>query len=307
MFNRGMHNPELFPEVERIKGDRKTDIELLKGRKWDAVIDTCGYVPSVVKISAEALKDSVGRYVFISSVSVYSDFTKNEITEDDETGKLETDTEEITGETYGPLKVLCENTVKEIYEERALVIRPGLIVGPDDPTDRFTYWAVRLNEGGKAIAPASKNLPAQFIDVRDLADWTIHLIENRKSGTYNATGPAEELLLEDAIKSINEAAGNKAQIEWIDENFLSENEVAPWSDLPLWLPANMGGMASVSIRKALNDGLKFTPLEDTVKDTLEWVKSRKENYHRKEGVQIKAGLAREKEKELLEKWALRKL
>lgn len=302
LFNRGMHNPGLFPDVEKIKGDRKTDMELLKGRKWDAVIDTCGYTPSVVKISAEALKDSVGQYVFISSVSVYTDFSKNGINENDETGKLEKDTEEITGETYGPLKVLCENVVKDIYGDRALIIRPGLIVGPDDPTDRFTYWPVRMREGGKVLAPASKNLPAQFIDVRDLADWTIHLIENSKSGVYNATGPEKELLLEDAVKQINEAAGGKAEIEWVDEKFLFDNNVAPWSDLPVWLPEDMGGMASVSIEKAVKDGLKFTPLSDTVKDTLAWVKERKSNYHEKEGVQIRAGLTREREKELLEKW-----
>ncbi|HSL44049.1 MAG TPA: NAD-dependent epimerase/dehydratase family protein, partial [Anaerolineales bacterium] len=197
LFNRGKSNPGLFPQLETILGDREKDINKLEGRIWDAVIDTSGYFPRVVRLSAQVLEPNVPRYVFISSISVYENFRKVGINESDPVGKIQDETvEEITGEMYGPLKALCEETVRDIFGlERSLIIRPGLIVGPHDPTDRFTYWPVRVARGGDVLAPQKPDAAIQIIDVRDLAEWIIRLIEANASGTYNATGPDYELTL----------------------------------------------------------------------------------------------------------------
>ena len=196
LFNRGKTNPNLFWQVEKIQGDREKDLDQLTGRNWDAVIDTCGYFPRIVRMSAEALKGKVENYVFISSISVYSAFSKIGINESDPVGKIEDETmEEITGESYGPLKALCEKAVQEVFGMDSLVIRPGLIVGPHDPTDRFTYWPVRVARGGSILAPEKPDLPIQIIDARDLADFIIKLIEQNVSGVFNATGPDHALTL----------------------------------------------------------------------------------------------------------------
>ncbi|HLO18258.1 MAG TPA: NAD-dependent epimerase/dehydratase family protein, partial [Anaerolineales bacterium] len=197
LFNRGKSNPNLFPQVETIIGDRERDLDKLKGRIWEAVIDTSGYFPRLVRLSAESLAASVSRYVFISSLSVYESFKKIGMDESDPVGKIENETtEEITGETYGPLKALCEQAVQDIFGlERTLIARPGLIVGPHDPTDRFTYWPVRVARGGDVLAPEKPEAPIQIIDVRDLSDFIIRLIEESAFGTYNATGPDYALTL----------------------------------------------------------------------------------------------------------------
>jgi len=222
LFNRGKTNPELFPEIETITGDREHDLEKLSGRTWDAVIDTCGYFPRIVRLAATSLERSVGRYIFISSISVYADFTKIGINESDPVGKIADETiEEITGESYGPLKALCEQATLETYGERGLVIRPGLIVGPHDPTDRFTYWPMRVAHGGEVFTPEKPSVPVQIIDVRDLSDFIIKLIEAKAYGTYNATGPDYELTLGTMLDVCKQVSRSDANFQWAAVEFKS--------------------------------------------------------------------------------------
>lgn len=299
LFNRGKTDPNLFPHLETILGDREHDIEKLAGRAWDAVIDVAGYLPRIVGVSAVGLERSVSRYVFISSISAYDDsiLKKIGIDESDPVGKLKDETvEEITGETYGPLKALCEKTVLDLYGERGLVVRPGLIVGPNDPTDRFTYWPVRIARGGDVLAPEKPEVPVQIIDVRDLSDFTIKLIEENASGIYNATGPDYELTFGTMLETCRQVSGSDANIRWASVDFLKQNEVAEWSDMPVWVPDNEdnAGFSRVDVSKAIKAGLKFRPLEDTVRDTLAWAKARPADH------KWRAGLKPEREQELLQ-------
>jgi 2'-hydroxyisoflavone reductase len=296
LFNRGKSNPNLFPNIETIIGDREHDLYKLAGRTWDAVIDTCGYVPRIVRESVVGLERSVGRYVFISSISAFADFKKVGMNESDPVGKMENESvEEITGETYGPLKALCEKTILDLYGERALIVRPGLIVGPHDPTDRFTYWPVRVARGGEVLAPDKAEAPTQIIDVRDLADFTIKLIEEEASGIYNATGPDYVLTMGKLLETCKQVSGSDAQFKWASVGFLQENNVAPWSDMPAWIPDDEEhrGFARMDVSRAINAGLKFRPLEDTVRDTLEWANTRPADH------EWHAGLKSEREQELL--------
>ena len=298
LFNRGKSNPGLFPELETIPGDREHDIERLSGRGWDAVIDTCGYVPRIVRLSASGLtrSGSVSRYVFISSISVYSDLRKIGIDESDPVCTLEDESvEEITGETYGPLKALCEKTVQEIYSDHVLVVRPGLIVGPNDPTDRFTYWPVRMAQGGEVLAPEKSEVPVQIVDVRDLSEFIIHLIEENASGVYNATGPDYALTFGRMLEVCKQVSGSSANIHWARVEFLNQNNVAPWSDMPVWIPdtAEEAGFSRFDVSKAIQAGLTFRPLEDTVRDTIDWARTRPTEYA------WRAGLKPEREQALL--------
>lgn len=297
LFNRGKTNPDLFRKVKTIRGDREKDLNQLEGQ-WDAVIDTCGYVPRIVKLSAEALKEKVEKYVFISSISVYANFAKIGINESDPVAKLEDESaEEITGETYGALKALCENVVQNVYGINSVIIRPGLIVGPHDPTDRFTYWVKRVAQGGEILAPDRPEALTQLIDVRDLADFILTLIENDVSGVFNATGPDTPLsfgLLLDTCKLVS---GSDAKFKWANLDFITQNHIAPWSDLPAYLP-DVGedvGFSKIDISKAIHAGLKFSPISTTIKDTLAWINELPNDY------EMKAGLKPEREKELLEK------
>ena len=297
LFNRGKSNPELFLNIETILGDREHDLEKLTGREWDAVIDTCGYFPRTVRLSAQSLERSVGRYVFISSISVYAGFSKIGIDENDPVGKIEDESiEEITGESYGPLKALCEKAVQEIYKERALIIRPGLIVGPNDPTDRFTYWPVRVARGGDVLAPEKPDVPIQIIDVRDLSDFIIKLIEDKASGVYNATGPDYELTLGEMLEVSKQVSHSDATFKWAGVEFWNQNNVQAWSDMPVWVPDTEedAGFSRVDISKAIHDGLTFRPLEETVRNTLDWANTRSPDH------QWRAGLSQERETQVLE-------
>jgi 2'-hydroxyisoflavone reductase len=297
LFNRGQTNPNLFGQVEKIQGDREKDLDQLSSRNWDAVIDTCGYFPRIVRMAAEALRDKVESYVFISSLSVYSDFSKIGINEGDPVGKMEDETnEENAAETYGPRKALCEKAVQDVFGISSLIIRPGLIVGPHDPTDRFTYWPVRVARGGDVLAPDRPDVLTQIIDVRDLADFIIELIAQNTSGVFNATGPGRQLTFGTLLDTCKLVCASDAKFKWAPLDFLNQNNVAPWSDMPAWLPDNGedAGFARVDISKALNAGLKFLSLEQTVRDTLEWAKSRPQDH------EWRAGLKAEREKELLE-------
>ena len=298
LFNRGISNPDLFPNVETIQGDREHDIEKLSGREWDAVIDTCGYFPRIVRLSASSLERRAGRYVFISSISVYPDalFAKIGIDESDPVGKLEDETvEEITGETYGPLKALCEKAVHEIFDDRALIVRPGLIVGPHDGSDRFTYWPVRVAQGGDVLAPQGSSAAVEIIDVRDLANFIVKLIEDNASGIYNATGPDYELTLGAMLETCKQVSGSDANFKWASVEFLDQNKVAAWSDMPVWIPDNAEnqGFARMNISKAIGAGLHFRPLADTVRDTIAWANTRPIDH------EWRAGLKPEQETELL--------
>ncbi len=298
LFNRGKTNPHLFPEAERLIGDRVVgDLTALQGREWDAVIDTCGYVPRVVRQAVDLLADHIDHYTFISSLSVYSD---NVTPNQDETAPLATledeTTEQVNGETYGGLKVLCERVALDALPGRSLIIRPGLIVGPHDPTDRFTYWPARLARGGDILAPGDPAAPVQFIDVRDLAEWTLHLVEHSISEVFNATGPAEKLTFGDFLTSCQATVGRAATPVWVDEAFLLEQGVAPYTEMPLWVPAAYAGFNSARFQRALHAGLTHRPLTDTIQDTLAWQATRPANYT------WRAGLTPEREAELLNRW-----
>ena len=296
LFNRGKTNPNLFPQVETILGDREHDLEKLSGRAWDAVIDVAGYFPRLVRLAATSLERAVGRYVFVSSISVFADFKKIGINESDPVGKIEDESfEEITGESYGPLKALCEKTVQDLYGERGLVIRPGLIVGPHDPTDRFTYWPVRVARGGTVLAPEKPDVPMQMVDVRDLSDFVIKLIEEKASGIYNATGPDYELTLGAMLEACKQVSGSDANFKWVSVDFMKQNKVEEWSDMPVWVPDNEEhqGFSRVDVSKAIKAGLKFRPLSDTVHDTLGWANTRPADH------EWHAGLQSEREQALL--------
>ena len=299
LFNRGKTNPGLFPQVETILGNREHDIEKLSSRAWNAVIDVAGYFPRIVRLSASGLERSVGRYVFISSISVYPDSTlkKIGIDEKDPVGKLEDESvEEITGGTYGPLKALCEKTVLDLYGDRGLVIRPGLIVGPNDPTDRFTYWPVRVARGGEVLAPENPEVPVQIIDVRDLSEFVIKMIEANATGIYNATGPDYELTFGEMLETCKQVSHSDAHFNWASAEFLKQHNVEEWSDMPVWVPDNeeSAGFSRVNVSKAVKAGLTFRPLEDTVRDTIVWAGTRPADH------EWRAGLKAEREKELLD-------
>jgi len=274
LFNRGQHNADLFPVVEKLRGDRDGGLDALRGRHWDAVIDTSGYVPRIVRASAELLADAAEHYTFISSISVYPHFRSVGLDEHAPVGTLDDPAiEEVTGESYGPLKALCEQAVEQALPGRTLVVRPGLIVGPHDPSDRFTYWVHRVAQGGELLAPESPNWHTQIIDVRDLADWTLHMVEQGQTGVYNATGPAYDLTFGQLLDTCRVVSGSAARFTWVSEAFLLENEVAPWIELPLWIPQSdpdMLGFSDVSCAKAIAAGLTFRDLATTVRDTLAW-------------------------------------
>jgi 2'-hydroxyisoflavone reductase len=297
MFNRGRTNPHLFPQVERLQGDRDGQLDALKGQRWDVVIDTCGYVPRIVRQSAELLAPSVGRYIFISTISVYREPILPGAAENAPLAVLPDETvEEVTGETYGGLKALCERAVQDVYGERALIIRPGLIVGPHDPTNRFTYWVTRIAEGGDVLAPDDRQAPVQVIDVRDLAEWTLRLAEARATGVFNATGPATSLTLEQTLLACKAAAGSAAHLVWVDPQWLLAEGIAPWSEIPLWAPGDEA-LNQTSIAAASTAGLTFRPLEQTIADTLAWARMEPPVGSNA------AGLSRTKEMELLQRSA----
>lgn len=300
LFNRGHHNPELFPGVEKIHGDRDGGLEALGSRKWDAIIDTCGYVPRIVRASAEYLANEAQHYTFISSISVYAEPLNPGVDENSPLGRLEDEgVEEVSGTTYGPLKALCEGAVVKALPMRSLIIRPGLIVGPYDPTDRFTYWPARVARGGEVLAPSTPERLTQVIDVRDLGDWILVMVEKKATGVYNATGPASPLTLGRLLETCCRASLSEATFTWVDDEFLVTHDVTPYTELPLWLPIEEAAWEMVNIQKALAAGLKLRPLIETVRDTLAWDQTRPLDAPRRNG------LSPEREADLLVKWKQR--
>jgi 2'-hydroxyisoflavone reductase len=296
LFTRGRSNAGLFADAEHLHGDRDGGLAPLAGREFDAVIDTSGYVPRVVRESADLLSGS-GRYTFVSSVSVYDGNGVGSSQPDGPVGTIEDETfEEITGESYGPLKALCEQAVERVLGDRALVIRPGLIVGPDDPTDRFAYWPVRIADGGAVLAPGDPAVHTQVIDVRDLATWTLDMTERGMSGRWNAVGPAQPLAMGMLLDRCKAVAGSDAEIVWVDNTLLLDRGVEPWTDLPLWLGGDpdLEWMDRVDPSPAVAAGLRHRPIDETIADTLAWHRANRDAPGR-------AGfrMSREREAELL--------
>jgi nucleoside-diphosphate-sugar epimerase len=293
LFNRGQTNPELFPEVEKLRGDRAVDP--IPSGEWDAVLDTSGVLPDGVRASAEALRDSVQRYLFVSSISAYASFREppTEGSRRAELGEMPSDEMLPEYENYGPLKALCEDVVNEVYGERALIIRPGLIVGPHDPTGRFTYWPHRVARGGEFVAPGPPDLHVQFVDVRDLGAWLVDLLERRESGAFNAAHPG--ISWTEVVASCVRVTGSGGRPVWIDSDWLASQEVGEWMELPLWLhDPDWVGMMRADVSRALGAGLTFRPLDDVVRGTLELARPT-------EG----AGLTPERERELVRAWKAR--
>jgi 2'-hydroxyisoflavone reductase len=300
LFNRGKTNPQLFPGLEKLKGDRDGNLSALVGRQWDAVIDTSGYVPRIVRASAELLAPNTGQYLFISSISVYADLAAPGM---DETAALATiddpTVEEITGATYGALKALCEQAVRETLPNRSTVVRPGLIVGPGDRTDRFTYWPVRIARGGDVLAPAPEGQFTQFIDVRDVAEFIVRCLETDTTGVFNADRPADSLTMGEMLGTCKQVSGSDARLVWVPWSFLEQQNVRPWADLPAWLPASMeAAFGRISTARATAAGLTIRPLDDTVSATLAWWKELPDDRQ----IGLRAGLPPERETAVLRAW-----
>ena len=306
-FNRGKTNAGVLPDIERIQGDRNGQLDGLKGRSWDAVIDTSGYVPRHVRLSAELLHLQVPHYLFISTVSVYASFASAN-DERSPVGKLADESiEKVDGETYGPLKALCESTATAVYgAAHTTVLRPGLIVGPDDNTDRFTYWPARAARGGQFVAPGSPRDPVQVIDVRDLAAFAVQAVERQTVGVFNLLSPPGQFTIGDVVDASVEAAWKivdpqpPPQAVWLPADFLAAQKVAPWSDMPVWAPSvgDEAGFALVSAARALEAGLRIRSMTETVTDTLRWHLQRPAAEQQK----LKAGLSPAREAEVLAAW-----
>ncbi len=274
LFHRGRTGADLFPEAEHVLGDRDGGLAPLTGRRFDAVIDTSGYVPRVVGASARLLAGAAAHYVFVSTASVYREPFPTPLPESHPVATLDDPTvETIDGATYGPLKALSESAVRERFPGRATIVRAGLIVGPHDPSDRFTYWPRRLAEGGDVVVPPDDDQPVQLIDARDLAAWMVTCSEERVRGTFNASGPATPLTLGALLREIRDAVGGGARLLPAPTEVLARHEVAPWTDLPLWVPPEATGMLSLDLSRATARGLRLRPLAETATDTLAWAKS----------------------------------
>jgi 2'-hydroxyisoflavone reductase len=304
-FNRGRTNAELFPQVEKLLGDRDGKLDALKGRKWDAVIDTSGYVPRHVRLSAELLAPNVQQYLFISTIGLYADFSKAN-DESSPVAKVEDEQREDWQNAYGPLKALCEQAVAKAMPARTTMVRPGLIVGPEDSTDRFTYWPARAARGGEMIAPGDPRAPFQIIDARDLAAFCVDALENRTLGVFNVTSPSEKFTIGDVVSESVAAAAALARPNppprpmWVPAEFLAEQKVAAFTDMPGWMPqgGEMGGLYLTNVERALEAGLEISPLQKTTRDTLAWHLARPETEREK----LKAGISLEREREVLAAW-----
>ncbi len=308
IFNRGRTKPtvhlDVFGRVEKLVGDRNDDLEALKGREWDAVIDNSASIPRWVRQSAGLLRDSADLYLFTSSLSVHADFSKAGITEDDPVATLDDPTvEEVTGDTYGALKALCEKEARAAFPGRAIIVRPHLIVGPGDPTDRWTYWPVRVARGGEVMAPGAPGDPTQYIDARDLAEFDIRLIENRAAGTYSVVGPRSRLSMAELLYGIRAVVSNEISFTWVDADFLEEHGVFPWRHMTAWVPprGDMAGFGLFDNSRAVAAGLTYRPLAVTARDTLDWWNALPADRR----ANPRAGLPADREVEVLAAWHAR--
>jgi 2'-hydroxyisoflavone reductase len=306
VFNRGKTHPGILPDsVEQLIGDRNGQLDALKGKQWDVAIDNPTTLPVWVRDAAQILKGNVDRYVFISTISVYADTSKpvdenSPLAEYKGADPMKETMKNVVDskfQLYGPLKALSEKEAEKWFPGKSLIIRPGLIVGPGDESDRFTYWVVRIDRDGEVLAPGERNDPVQFIDARDLAEWTIRMVENGATGVYNATGPAKQLSIGDMVDQIKAALNSNANFTWANEKFLTERKVQAWSDMPVWAGVE-DAITRTNISRALAKGLTFRPLGDTARDTLAWFKSLPQDRQS----HLKAGLTPEREAEVLAAW-----
>lgn len=308
VFNRGRQSSGVPDEVEQLVGDRNSDLTALEGREWDAVIDLPTTLPKWIRDAGAVLKDRTPHYTFISTIGVNADFSGETLTEN---GPLQqyTGTEDpfsftrLEGPLYGPLKAISERETERLYPGRALIVRPGLIVGPFDPTDRFSYWPIRMERGGEVLAPGNPNDPVQMVDARDLAGWVIRNAEARTTGIYNLTGPAETLTIGEMLGAVRGTYGEPMHLTWVPSDFLLEQQVEPWhgagGPLPLWTPTpQVRALMRADISRALAKGLTFTPLSQTSLDTVTWHHTRPAERREK----LQAGMSGERERELLAAW-----
>ncbi len=302
LFNRGKTKPGLFPKAEKLIGDRSLPDghAVLKGRKWDVVYDLPATNPKWVVGSTEALKGNVGQYVYVSSTAAYKDFARSypdETHPEQEMAPIEPTTPPAQ---YGPSKVRNEHTVRDAFGTNATIVRPGLIVGPGDLTDRFTYWPWRIEKGGEVLAPGKIEDPAQWIDVRDLTEWMVRLGENHTGGVFNAVGPATVCGIGELLYGIKACYSNDAHFTWVPQPFLSENRLRSWAEMPVWsyTGASTVAFSTSVIEKAKAAGLTFRPLATTVRDGMAWYHSRPAAEQEK----LRAGLTLEREKEVLALW-----
>lgn len=310
LFNRGRTPlPPDLAGVEQLQGDRaEGDLRALQSRTWDVCIDNPTTFPAWARASAQLLAGQVDRYIFISTISVYANL-REPVTESSPLHAYQgPDPYAETMDTlrasrmalYGPLKAASEREVQRLFPSAAAIVRPGLIVGPGDATDRFTYWPLRVRRGGEVLAPGTPQDPVQIIDARDLAEWTIRLAEQRTTGVFNATGPAERLGFGAMLETIRAALNAQASFTWVPAPFLEAQKVAPWSDLPAWMPSDgeAAGMMRADIGAALRAGLAFRPLGETVRDTLAWFDTLP--AERRESP--RTGLKAEREQAVLDAW-----
>ncbi|HRQ66120.1 MAG TPA: NAD-dependent epimerase/dehydratase family protein [Xanthomonadaceae bacterium] len=313
VFNRG-RRPQAWPgEVEELTGDRLDgSLDALRDGEWDVCIDNPTTLPYWVRDAGKVLKDKVGQYIFISTLSVYA---SNALAGEDENGALAgyegedplSETMESfranPGALYGALKAASEREAERWFPGITTIIRPGLIVGPGDETDRFTYWPLRLARGGEVLAPSDGDDPVQIIDARDLAEWTIRMAEQRAFGAYNAMGPDYEMSIAAMLYGIRAVTGTASRIHWVPAEFLAEHNVRPWADMPTWVPAQGDsiGFSTRSNARAITHGLGFRPLATTVADTLAWFRSQPEERQ----AEVRAGIKPEREAEVLAAWKAR--
>ncbi|HEX5052930.1 MAG TPA: NAD-dependent epimerase/dehydratase family protein [Planctomycetota bacterium] len=304
LFNRGKTNPGLFAELEQLRGDReKGDLASLAGREFDVVVDTSGYVPAHVEATARLFAEKAKHYQFVSSVSVYGAFGERADTVDEtsDVGEVADDKVEGIGTIrqampfYGPLKARCEAAAEAVMPGRVSRIRPGLIVGPGDRSDRFTWWPVRIDRGGEVLAPGDPDGAVQFIDVRDLAEWMLHCLEQDVFGVYNAVGFAGRVSMAEMLAACKCATAAPVTLTFASEEFLAENQVRAWSELPVWIPREARSV--IANARAIGKGLQFRPIADTVRDTLHWART-----ERGDKPFASTGLRPEREQELLANW-----
>ncbi|MGB5296199.1 MAG: NAD-dependent epimerase/dehydratase family protein [Thermoanaerobaculia bacterium] len=312
LFNRGKTNTHLFPDLEKLRGDRNDDLSSLEaevdaGRSWDAVIDNTASIPRWVTESAGMLTGAADFYLFTSSISAYADSATPDADETAPTGQISPEdeakvltTKDITGENYGPLKARCEAEVRRAFPDRYCVVRPGLIVGPGDYSDRFTYWPVRIHEGGEVMAPGNPSDPVQFIDCRDLGEWYIRLVENGTTGDFNGVGPRSPMSIAGMLYGIRATVDNEISFTWVDADFLEESAVQAWMHMTVWVPpvGEYAGFSSSNIDRALAAGLTFRPLADTAVATVEYWNSLPDERR----AAPKAGCPPELEAKVLEAW-----
>jgi 2'-hydroxyisoflavone reductase len=300
-FNRGKRAPGGSEGVETLIGDRKGQLDALRDRKWDAMVDDTGYIPKFVKMSAQLLAPNVGYCLFISSISAYASLAKPNDEHSPTATLANPDIEEVTETTYGPMKALCEQYTSQAFKGRACIVRPGYIVGPLDASDRFTYWPVRASKGGEMLAPGSSRDPIQIIDVRDLATWMMKLVELRVTGQFNAVSPPRAISMGDLISaSVRESVQSGTRVTWLPESFLSKQWKQQDLDLPPWSPMSgeTAGASLTSVTLARKTGLRSRPLQETVHDTLQWFHSLPPERQ----AVLHAGIDAQKESDTLRAW-----